>query len=113
MSKRVTIRPIIDEIAAERRRQMTGEGWTPDHDDKHTDGSLAKAAACYALGDATPHGYVETPRGTFAGRLFLWPWGRDSWKAKSTRRNLIRAAALIVAEIERLDSAAGVDGEGA
>jgi hypothetical protein len=30
-------------------------------------------------------------------------WDRDSWKPKDRRRNLVRAAALLIAEIERLD----------
>lgn len=36
----------IDLIAAERQRQIEEEGWTPDHDDQHTNGELALAAAC-------------------------------------------------------------------
>lgn len=36
---------VIDEIAAERQRQVEVEGWTAEHDDKHADGSLAQAAA--------------------------------------------------------------------
>jgi glucose/arabinose dehydrogenase len=36
-------------IAAERQRQVSQEGWTPEHDDTHTDGSLAGAAACLAV----------------------------------------------------------------
>ncbi|PZQ21140.1 MAG: hypothetical protein DI569_12810, partial [Sphingopyxis macrogoltabida] len=43
----------IDDIAAERRRQVEAEGWTPDHDDEHGDGSLAAAAATYAFSAAT------------------------------------------------------------
>ncbi len=83
----------INEIAAERRRQMEAEGWSPDHDyHVHCHGELAKAAACYAAG----------------GNLYkeLWPFGTRWWKPKDRRRDLIRAAALIVAEIERLDRAA-------
>ena len=34
-----------------------------------------------------------------------WPWHRQWWKPKNARRDLVRAAALIVAEIERLDRA--------
>lgn len=40
----------IDEIAAERRRQIAVEGWTPEHDDGHADGEIAEAAACYCIG---------------------------------------------------------------
>lgn len=28
---------VIDEIAAERRRQIEVEGWTPEHDDQHAE----------------------------------------------------------------------------
>ena len=77
---------VIDEIEAERRRQIDVEGWTPEHDDQHADGSLAQAAACYAIGSP-----------------LYWPWDCKWWKPKGERRDLVRAAALIVAEIERLD----------
>lgn len=79
---------VIDEIAAERARQISKEGWTPEHDDHHNDGSLARAAASYA-----------------AGERLWWPWRDSDWKPKDRRRDLIRAAALIVAEVERLDRA--------
>lgn len=92
---------VLDEIAAERARQIESEGWTPEHDDEHDDGALARAAACYAVG--------FIPReSTALGALYpLWPWDKKWWKPKSPRRNLVRAAALIVAEIERHDRAAG------
>lgn len=35
-------------IAAERRRQIEQEGWTPEHDDQHSGGELATAGAVYA-----------------------------------------------------------------
>lgn len=89
---------VIEELAAERRRQIEAEGWSPEHDDEHRDGELAAAAAAYALHDL---------RGGFFGRWHstIWPWALHWWKPKSRRRDLIRAAALIVAEIERLDRA--------
>lgn len=34
---------------------------------------------------------------------FRWPWPSKWWKPKSQRRDLVRAGALILAEIERLD----------
>jgi hypothetical protein len=36
----------------------------------------------------------------------VWPWSREWWQPKDRRRDLVRAGALIVAEIERLDRAA-------
>ena len=94
---------VLADIEAERFRQMSAEGWTTEHDDAHTDGSMAAAAACYAnpepeiLQPGWPIGAKKYPRG--------WPasWARSWWKPTDRRRDLVKAAALIVAEIERLD----------
>lgn len=101
---------VIAEITAERKRQMEVEGWTPKHDDEHDDGSLARAAATYAMcgswSDAMRHKHQHDVRESFRSLLYLiWPktWSTRWWKPKNRRRDLIRAAALIVAEIERLD----------
>jgi len=77
-------------IAAERVRQII-EGWTPERDDDHGDGELAKAAACYAL-EHTAHNDMTA----------MWPWGEEAWKPHSPLRDLVRAGALIAAEIDRL-----------
>lgn len=88
---------VIDEIATERRRQIVEEGWDDEHDDQWNDNQLAAAAACYAMPDGLPD---------------EWPWTADWWKPKDRRRDLIRAAALLVAEIERIDRAStGPTGE--
>jgi hypothetical protein len=91
---------VIEEIAAERQRQIEQEGWTPAHDNQHDAGEMADAAACYAM-------TTEIRNLTALGmplRLLVWPSSWSGWwKPKDRRRDLIRAAALIVAEIERLD----------
>lgn len=79
-------------ISAERRRQIDKEVWTPDHDDQHTKGELAEAAACYA----TARTYVISS---------FWPWDKSWWKPSSPIRNLVKAGALIAAEIDRLQRA--------
>ncbi len=114
------------DVLAERERQKSKEGWTPQHDDEHCDGELSRAAACYAVpsldkktvahhhewsGNAryddsrcVPVGSVEVP--------VLWPdWDGQWWKPKDRRRDLVRAGALILAEIERLDRAAVAGGD--
>lgn len=83
----------IEEIAAERCRQVEVKGYTHEHDDTHTDGELACAAAAYAC---TADKHHINPEG-------LWPFEEDAFKPSDVRSNLIRAGALIVAEIERLD----------
>lgn len=86
----------INDVLAERQRQIETEGWTTKHDDQHGSGSMAFAAAAYAV-----HSHAG-PK--MSGPLWNWTgWSRDWWKPKNTRRDLVRAAALLIAEIERLD----------
>ncbi|HGE2294090.1 hypothetical protein [Pseudomonas aeruginosa] len=89
------------DVQEERRRQITAEGWTPEHDDEHSHGQMARAAACYALaGSSAPND------GTAALLVSLaWPWDQQWWKPTSARRDLVKACALALAEIERLDRA--------
>ncbi|HIE5247968.1 TPA: hypothetical protein ACXOGI_003706 [Pseudomonas aeruginosa] len=94
------------DVQAERRRQVEAEGWTPEHDDEHSHGQMARAAACYALaGSCAPND------GTAALLVSLaWPWDEQWWKPTSARRDLVKACALVLAEIERLDRAAATQG---
>jgi hypothetical protein len=99
------------DVLAERERQKTVEGWTPEHDDEHDEGQLSMAACGYAsrASDAAQdirHGltggltyddvYTGAPGPEF------WPHGWE-FKAATPRRMLVKAGALILAEIERLD----------
>lgn len=91
------------DVLAERRRQVEAEGWTPEHDDEHADASMAIAAAVYCLIDARPY----TGLGMDAMRLtYHMNWDTGWLKRSGPRRNLVKAGALILAEIERLDRAA-------
>lgn len=101
---------VIEEIAAERKRQIEAEGWNAAHDDEHRRGELARAAACYAMNVGIGQGFVPImgkERAEAAMRSCpaneQWPWASAWWKPKSPRRDLVRAAALLVAEIERID----------
>jgi len=82
------------DVLAERRRQVEGEGWTADHDDAHDYAVLARAGACYAM-DALSDWHVGVPG--------EWPFEARWWKPTTARRDLVKAAALIMAEIEKLD----------
>lgn len=94
------------DVQAERRRQVEAEGWTPEHDDEHSHGQMARAAACYALaGSSAPND------GTAALLVSLaWPWDEQWWKPSTARRDLVKACALALAEIERLDRATVTQG---
>lgn len=88
------------DVLAERQRQISVEGWTPEHDDRHTTGALATAAGCYAMFT------LAYPPGD---PVSFWPWSPSWWKpSDESRRNLVKAGALILAEIERLDRAAAI-----
>ena len=85
----------IELIAAERERQITGERWTISHDDSHGAGQLALAAAVYAI---PPKKRGDRVLG------MLWPWS-DRWYKPTPDdriRELVKAGALIVAEIDRI-----------
>ncbi|ELY6326596.1 hypothetical protein [Cronobacter malonaticus] len=92
------------DVLAELQRQVTQEGWTPAKDDDHTDGSLAAAAGSYAL-----HAAASAWGGVSYALPASWPWSVTWWKPKNPRADLVRAAALIIAEIERIDRAAGIN----
>jgi len=97
----------IELITEERKRQILEEGWTEDHDDYHADGQMSGAAACYAiaaneLSASTP--YLSSPNPS------LWPWDLTWWKpGKCAIRCLVKAGALIAAEIDRLQRLANYD----
>lgn len=90
----------IKDIAAERERQITIEGWTPTRDDAYADGALAKAAMCYIYGPNLVHD--RPPE--------WWPWEAEWWKPSDYRRNLVKAGALVAAEIERIDRQGEISG---
>lgn len=109
----------IELIHSERLRQIEVEGWTPEHDDEHTDGNLALVAALYA----TPT--ILYGRHDFANSIEFkdpWPW-EDRWDKRPHNgnvllpsdsfhvnredrlRQLVKAGALIAAEIDRIQRA--------
>ncbi len=84
----------VELIAEERQRQIEKEGWTADYDDNYqAKGDLASAGACYALDYA----------GAFNPSA-NWPWEDRWWKPTPNDpvRQLVKAGALIAAEIDRL-----------
>lgn len=89
----VTAGPGAEHIARERLRQVQAEGYSSTHDDNHDNGELVRAAIAYLTCDGP----------NYDGDKW-WPWYDDSFKPDPTDplHNLIRAGALIAAEIDRL-----------
>ena len=98
---------IVLEGLIERERQKK-EGFSFKHDDAHIRGELASAAAYYTKHAAT--GFIFEQDGDDWKRYqnmwpqnMAFPWDGERFKPKNPRRDLIKALALIIAEIERLD----------
>lgn len=92
------------DVLDERARQVSEEGFTAEHDDLHEDAELARAAVVYAR-----HAY-SPPKMEYSADLAEiipegWPWALYWFKPQGPRHDLVKAAALILAEIERLDRA--------
>ncbi|MER9436668.1 hypothetical protein NKJ04_17395 [Mesorhizobium sp. M0618] len=102
----------IESIVAERKRQIEGYGWNVEKDDQYTEGQLARAGGIYALVAGANATDYRNAIGGYSMNDYLrtvldhyWPFDRSWWKPTNRRRDLVKAGALIVAEIERLDRA--------
>lgn len=97
------------DVLAERCRQVKREGYTPEHDDEHACGEIAAYAAFYAMPPACREWPAEdTGYGATLAAAIVphgWPIPEDG----DRRRELVKAGALVLAEIERIDRT----GEGA
>lgn len=94
----------LDDVKAERQRQIEVEEWTPEHDNSHIHGEMAAAGSVYAL-----TAVLQINKEQIECAPDFWPWHRAWFKPKSPRQDLVRAAALLVAEIERLDRLEGIE----
>lgn len=81
----------LELIEEERLRQLETEGYDSEHDAQHDTGKLWRAGVAYATGNR-----------------HWWPWDIDSYKPEAreeehpTVRDLVKAGALIAAELDRL-----------
>lgn len=100
----------IELIAEERQRQIEVEGWTKEHDAQHKNCELVKAAICYADPNVYYHQENRIMRVRIPNRDF-WPIQWDvCWFKPSPEdrvRDLVKAGALIAAEIDRLQAQKG------
>lgn len=92
----------LRDVATERRRQIDAIGATPEHDDEHVNDEIAALACFYAMPPAARDwDATSTSYGATLGEA-IKPIDWDV-KVGDRRRELVKAGALILAEIERLD----------
>ncbi|HDR9011045.1 TPA: ead/Ea22-like family protein [Burkholderia vietnamiensis] len=95
--------PAAIDVLMERRRQIAEKGWTADRDDGYVCGEIAALAAHYAMPPSVRDWpAADTGYGATFGQAIL----PEGWSAKigdDRRRELVKAGALILAEIERID----------
>ncbi|WP_052084815.1 hypothetical protein [Comamonas testosteroni] len=99
--------PAARDVLAERQRQITQEGYDPQHDDDHVNDEIAAMAALFIMPegsrewDATSTSYGDT----LAEALLPGDWEMPNF-GDDRRRQLIKGTAMGLAEIERIDRAA-------
>lgn len=96
----------IEAIRMERLRQISAEGFSAEHDDRHRAGELLLAASLYYQ-NAIIRPRIVPLRAD--GAPVGWPWDAEWWKPKDMYRDLVRAGALCLAEIRRLERAGEFD----
>lgn len=84
------------DVLLERQSQQSEFGFDEEHDAYNNKGELVQAATCYLSNNDE-----------------YWPigWHRRWWKPRDYRKNLVKAAALLLAEIDRIDNEAKVEEE--
>lgn len=113
----------VDLIAEERLRQIQQEGWSAKHDDGHGIGELCSAAGAYLFaGDCLANAAAMNPAYHCTlesltqeildnSKLVSWPWDVEWLKVSPDPvRNLVKAGALIAAEIDRLQRLKRLEG---
>ena len=77
-----------EQILRERKRQVVAEGFNREHDLQYRNGELIRCVLAYLLRDPD-----------------AWPFGMEMYKPTTEERDLVKAGALIAAEIDRLNGA--------
>ena len=100
-----------ERITAERKRQIEEEGWTAEHDRRHSPQDLIAAGIRYAF-EAGREGLMASDAYGFQSEV-PWPWDEYWWKPcphvggliakEDAERMLEKAGALMAAAIDRME----------
>ena len=88
---------VIELMAEERKRQSESQGYTAEHDDRYTGAELSECAICYVSAARKQIKYDPD----YTGTGHIWPLDGDWWKPGTPIQNLVKAGALVAAEIDR------------
>lgn len=88
---------VLFAIMTQRERQISAHGYTPKHDDDHIEGEIAQAAIPYIQA-----AYQRELGLTDEELQVYWPWDGEPKLNQPRCELLVNAAALLVADIERL-----------
>lgn len=90
-------------IEIERNRQIEQLGYDIKHDELYSKNELADAAICYACAPEI-RDQDDEETGTSLN-VVLWPWDEKYWKPtpNDRKKELVKAGALIAAQIDRIN----------
>lgn len=105
IAENLEITQAITDILSERERQKSQEGYSLQHDDQYEHNELSRAAASYVDYAANCSSLYESHSSLYQRQVppNNWVFDKVFWKPKNPRQDLVRAAALIIAEVERMD----------
>lgn len=96
----------IERVGRERARQIAMEGYSTQHDDEHTGGELIEAAVSFAVTALAESRGIDPEVARYALGILRGELGvlgqLCELKPASPIRNLEKAGALIVAELDRM-----------
>lgn len=95
----------IKDVVSERNRQKNEEFYSDAQDDSYVNNELTRASASY-VNHVVGRSWIHLSKpSVYQSEIVpdLWPWSEQSWKPKSPRQDIVRATALLISEIERLD----------
>ena len=85
----------VCDVLKERRHQIMEHNFDAKHDDLYEKNELTFGALSYLFAVVYDYEPAQVP--------VLWKWHKSWWKPRSKRENLVRAIALAIAELERID----------
>lgn len=93
----------LADVVAERIAQIEANGFTLAHDEGHHPAQLAAGAASYLnTGIDQLNGIEHDPQDP----ADTWPWEREAWRPGDARTNIVKALAIGLAVLDRLDGKA-------